>query len=490
MLKSYIKRILELMFLIIRKDSTSLKELSEELQTSKRTIKEDIIRLNRLINEQFSIKEFIVSNRSGVITINPLYQKDALKYSYAFKLAILKSSVSFNYCVLLTTHATITKDELLNSLYISDSYLSKQTHQLNTFFTQFGIRIASTHEQYFLTGDELAIRLFSYIFLQDSFQSMEWPFKETSMEEIHQLIPAEIYSTSSQRSNTKKSSLYILYAILQLRIRSGNFIQWNNMCEFSPLLELIQENYDVGTIFYQNGFGAIPKEHLSAELLSFNILSRIFISDIISTNRKIDLGNIFLTTNHPLCSLSKAVYNKIYTLDPRVSSPEKKALYTYYFTIFMLFHNFVGHTMDAFLQLFIPVPIYHHHAKKNDSQMLQIHFELAQLLSDKSQTVLMSSLVYALADSEKQPKINIYLQMTKNFAAVYFVKNRIQALFNSNNILIVSDYAKADLVITDTLELSDRKKEIFYLDSISNEERWDVLLHLIQRKASQAIRNL
>ena len=91
----------------------------------------------------------------------------------------------------MVTHSSIDKNELIKVLYISEHYLVKITKQLNNFFKIFDIVIVSIKGIYQLTGNELSIRVFSFIFLQDSFQELAWPFSKISLEEIKKVYPMD-----------------------------------------------------------------------------------------------------------------------------------------------------------------------------------------------------------------------------------------------------------------------------------------------------------
>ncbi|UYX97986.1 helix-turn-helix domain-containing protein [Enterococcus faecalis] len=184
MFPSYLTNELEILFYIVKRAHTSLNEISSNLKISKRTVKENLIKINQEFEDTYQIQHFIVSNNNGIVCVNPAYRKSAVEYAYTLKLNLLKNNVQFNYCVQLVTHSSIDKNELIKVLYISEHYLVKITKQLNNFFKIFDIVIVSIKGIYQLTGNELSIRVFSFIFLQDSFQELAWPFSKISLEEI------------------------------------------------------------------------------------------------------------------------------------------------------------------------------------------------------------------------------------------------------------------------------------------------------------------
>lgn len=95
---------------------------------------------------------------------------------------------------------------------------------------------------------------------------------------------------------------------------------------------------------------------------------------------------------------------------------------------------------------------------------------------------LLSQLLYTLSVSEKKVQVRIYLQIIKDFYASYFIKTRLSSLYNTNAISITEDFTNADIIITDSFEKATSNQDIFYLDSIENEESWHELTEFIQQK--------
>lgn len=77
--------------------------------------------------------------------------------------------------------------------------------------------------------------------------------------------------------------------------------------------------------------------------------------------------------------------------------------------------------------------------------------------------------------------------MSKVFTAVYVIENRIQTIFNSDNIIFTNNFYEADIVITDTFEKKSTDQILFYLDSINSSDRWVDLISLIQQKFLEKI---
>ncbi|WP_420911968.1 helix-turn-helix domain-containing protein [Listeria grandensis] len=135
-----------------------------------------MVRINQSFDQYLTMKDFITSDNTGTIRVNQQYEKKAVECSYILKLKLLKLVVIFNYAVLLTTRSVITKQEVLDLLFISESYFTKLTYKLNTFLKPYHIKIIISDNKVSLEGNEVFIRLFSYIFLSGFFSGFRMAF--------------------------------------------------------------------------------------------------------------------------------------------------------------------------------------------------------------------------------------------------------------------------------------------------------------------------
>ncbi|MBS7576941.1 MULTISPECIES: helix-turn-helix domain-containing protein [unclassified Enterococcus] len=478
MIPNYLKRELLVLFFIINKKDTSLNEVSEEFGISKRLAKSTLLTINDHFVDYLALENFFVSTNHGSIYVNDAFKNSAVNYAYLLKLSLLQTNICFNYCIILITNYKIQKDDLLDQLFISDIYLAKLTAQLNRYFKSFKFKIVISEGYYSLKGDEVNIRLFSYLYLQDSFQDLEWPFTTISLDEIKEEIPKEILKADEKKSNTKKRSLYILYAILKIRINGDFFIILHESKDFQDLLNLIKNNFDIALIFKRNIFKIASEEKILTEILYFNFLARIFIADVVPTKQKIAMGKIFSQSANPYCTLSVKIINQIQYSKLGNLPLHHRYLCIYFLTIFNTFYGLVNTSYDTLTDLFIPNITYYLTIK--NKMMDAIKTGVTSIIHDKKQAHLVSSLLYSLYRSEIKTSLKIYLQMTKDFTADYFITNRLQNLFNAKNIQITTDYISADLIITDTLERSEKGTLIFFLNDVNNEQSWDELLVLVQ----------
>ncbi|MGK0550618.1 helix-turn-helix domain-containing protein [Enterococcus faecalis] len=487
MIPCYLRKELNILFSIVKKKETSLKELANSLDISKRVVKDNLNKINHAFAEIFSMSDFIVSNQAGVICINLNYKQHAVEYAYQLKLNLLQKNLLFNYCVQLVTHSKISKEELLKTLYISDQYLAKLTQQLNDFFKEYNLTIVASHGTYQLQGEELTIRIFSYIFLQDAFQELEWPFSHVDQASIEKNVNIEELPPSPQPFKPYKRALLILYAILQLRISNHQLLTKPPTHELLAFLELIRSYSDMTLVFNQEVFKNLSPEEQTLEQLYFNFLARIFLPFIVSQKQKKELGQLFFQSAHPYCITAKKILQQAAPLLMQWQSKDTLFFYLYYLTIFEAWYSLVGNNYTKYLKLYLPEPSFH--KPVNNAYFDAIQTSVANIIKPMDHIVFISCLLYTLTVSEKKPCLTIYLQIIKDFSADYFIKNRLSALYNQQAICIIDDEAAADLIVTDTYEKALSNKTIFYLDSIENEESWYELTELIQQMYREKLRS-
>ncbi|PTO37875.1 M protein trans-acting positive regulator, partial [Enterococcus mundtii] len=153
-------------------------------------------------------------------------------------------------------------------------------------------------------------------------------------------------------------------------------------------------------------------------------------------------------------------------------------LFNYYITLFNTFYFLVGDVLDCFNDLFVPSWSFHSDVK--NEYMSIIETNLSSLALNEKHKNYLSNQLYTLLTSEMKSEVRIYLYLSKDFTASFFIENQLRHLFNEKQIMITDNYSLSDIVITDTLERSTANKKIFYLESLDNETRWKELLFLIQ----------
>ncbi|EOA3011345.1 helix-turn-helix domain-containing protein [Enterococcus faecalis] len=475
MIPDYLTKEFRVLFFIISKNKTSINEISRTLRLSKRSVKEELLTINNHFEEFLKIKNFIQSDKTGVIQVHLNFKNTALENASNLKLLLLKNCVTFNYTMLLITRTSLTRNNILKELFISPSYLNKLTKQLNTFFSPFGFRINYMDEKHCLIGNEINIRLFSFLFLQDSFQDIEWPFSELPIENIRiKVLKKGLYGPS----NIQKRALCTLYAIWQMRMKQHQYVTHPKSQFIHSILVLIKENLDITKIFRNDNYHYLDYDIKELETQYFNFFSHILISDIIPNTKKIGLGKIFEKKGSFFSNVRNIFAESSSIFNNPISNSDK---YTYlYYIILLCTLNFLSegaiYNFTNLINSQLPS-----HLKIDNAYMNVNKHKYTFLITDNSYLQLLSSFLYNLYSSQIKTEVKIYLQMSKDFTASFIIENKLSNLYNNNEIIITDNYSLADIVVTDSLDRNSLNKNIFYFDSISNEERWKELLFFIQQ---------
>lgn len=307
-LSKHSQREIDVLFYILGKKETTVREISQFFDVSIHLAKRTIVSINQRFESEFGKSNFINSNNFGVIKVNNVYHKQAFTDINIFKLAILKENVTFNLCTSLLTNPKVSRKDLISTLYISDIYLDKQIHKLREYLKIFNITIEVSSGSYNLAGSEYNIRIFSFIFLSQSFQNIEWPFNSLSLNQVKEALNQKKFEHISDKTDIQKYSLFYLYAIFENRIKSGNIINDYGSPEDEQILGGIFERLDISTFQEINMADIFNKPSVpSSELRHFLFLILISSPDIMSVYGKKVIGNYLVSLKGPYNDLAKKV---------------------------------------------------------------------------------------------------------------------------------------------------------------------------------------
>ncbi|WP_213497094.1 helix-turn-helix domain-containing protein [Lactococcus formosensis] len=480
LLPNYLQRELRIIYFILGKDSTSISEISKKFSISKRLVKHSIININSHFTDLLHKKFFIQSNNLGIISINPHYKKTSLLDVNTLKLKLLKENSLFKLCLILITNTSISREKIIKNLYISDIYLDKLIHSLRKYLLTYNIFIKSTKKVFYLTGEEIYIRIFSYIFLFTSFNEIEWPFDSLSKPFIEEKI-SELNISSEIVSQNNPSLLY-LYSIFYLRNSNGRIL--------SRYIS-IEEEYILNDIYQLLSEVNLDKKFNlnfsintnSVEINYFIFLLLLTSSDILTSTLKKKLGSFFLNSNHPYCILTKNIMtiNLNKDISPEITYYEKQIAYI--LTITLIASYIMEEVAIHFIYLLTMDHIPYLDIKEKNTEYFS-HFKERNknIAIGKNQLFIISKLFQSSFFSQIKTNLQIFIKITKDISASEHINYKIHQLYNKESIKFTENYEKADIIITDTLDSRIERTNIFYLDSINNIDAWNELLSLITKE--------
>jgi hypothetical protein len=199
--------------------------------------------------------------------------------------------------VLLGTRGKTSLKQLQQDMLLEESTFYRVKSAANKFVKPFGFEVVTDKQSdVSFSGDEIAIRMFLYALLTDSYQSIEWPFERFTQDEMTSLLDWNTQHYLTQNSNTKNSLIYFMYAIMFIRtgLVDNDLISDEHDIE---IMRYLQDKKDFTDVFSKDISSRLNPEYVEQERLLFNFFTRIFISDLIPPQNKFDLGAEFLKLN-------------------------------------------------------------------------------------------------------------------------------------------------------------------------------------------------
>ncbi|EIO3401294.1 helix-turn-helix domain-containing protein, partial [Listeria monocytogenes] len=346
---------LTLFNLVYRETSLNNTYLSEKISISPRSVNRYIHTLNDEIFSLCNKNDFLQVDGLTYYKINAKYSnQEALDTFYCLKLFYLKKSLSFELIVKLGTQGKTLLSDLIVELSVSASYLLRVIKKISILLQKFDFTInIDKFNRLTLSGDEKKIRTFLFTLLSDSFQNIEWPFKNISRIEIQKIMTAGSVSSLKQLEDSRKE---LLFAIIYTRVSSKRYIK-----KPDPYIEDIfnilskTENTNIPPIS-ANFIG--QSENQAIEILYYNFMVSVFISNTLSTSWKQNIGEQIYHKNHEVIKFCKGLINAIQEEKQVQLDIADKHIELYKFVLFYVLLLDFQLDSSPFLTLTFPTPNY------------------------------------------------------------------------------------------------------------------------------------
>ncbi|EAD3730168.1 hypothetical protein EHS75_15320, partial [Listeria monocytogenes] len=319
-------------------------------------------------------------------------------------------------------------------LSVSASYLLRVIKKISILLQKFDFTInIDKFNRLTLSGDEKKIRTFLFTLLSDSFQNIEWPFKNISRIEIQKIMTAGSVSSLKQLEDSRKE---LLFAIIYTRVSSKRYIK-----KPDPYIEDIfnilskTENTNIPPIS-ANFIG--QSENQAIEILYYNFMVSVFISNTLSTSWKQNIGEQIYHKNHEVIKFCKGLINAIQEEKQVQLDIADKHIELYKFVLFYVLLLDFQLDSSPFLTLTFPTPNYNFNI--NNSAMKAVKNIYNNYLENEVITPFLKfklrndsymkfsySIAYNFWTSLDKPKLHIYLQVLKDFTARDIIKKRISS---------------------------------------------------------------
>ena len=445
--------------------------LALKLSQSKRYIKDLIKELKDDVVYHLDSTLNIEIGFTGEITITPHTPNDILHFFYALKLAYLELTSEFKLLHLFLQKQVLSIESISIYLFVSPSYARKIIKKMNSFFKSFQFQIAEEKNRYELKGNELSIRLFLYVVMNDTYQSIPWPYKS-------KYFPDSI---------DYQQPLHIMLTILNSRKGQKERVPALNKKSAWIIAHMKETYYFIPhlknqNIYFNNSLNQVViEEH-------FIFFTHIFAPQVVPTEVKLALGEKFLNTSTDII-FSKTLSHRIIEHFQLDYEKEKKYLLAYYLTVLEGFYDLMQETTILFENLVFPPLQYSLLFEK--SYVKEIMEVFQNFLSEERHEELLNnyklqqyfcSLIYTILQIEKPPVVRIFLYITNALTAQDLIRTRLEIIYNAKTVLFVSSFEQADLVVTDSLNFGQGiETEIFSFNTILKEDQWSLLLQKINQ---------
>lgn len=116
---------------------------------------------------------------------------------------LIRESLGFKFLERIFFDESLTNNELVNDLFISQSTLNHLAKIIDEKLKSYGLRLESS--PYKITGDEHFIRSFYARYFVEAYTSNEWPFESLEKDVIDNILPSAVdyYQSTSEVMNYK-----------------------------------------------------------------------------------------------------------------------------------------------------------------------------------------------------------------------------------------------------------------------------------------------
>ncbi|MGO2084264.1 helix-turn-helix domain-containing protein [Vagococcus sp.] len=475
MLKLTKEKDLYTLYLLSYFDKTSLIELSELLYIPTRTVKEGINRLNQTFMSKDNPEKLIISNHKGDIYFNKHYDSKKILIINQIQLHYLKESPVFNLLVLLANYYQLSTQEVCDKLFISESYLRKLVKVINRAISRYSFRLRREKNFYFFDGNELNIRLFLYHVVKDTYQNIEWPF-ETKVPSSFQLTDSSDKAefNTLYPSTSRKNSIAMFILINDVRVKNNKEIDIHFSNTLKDILKIILCNNHSLNLFKNKLLSEETSPKTENDQLAFSFLTHLHSASNVTDNEKRNIARQLLEHDSEYVQLAATIIEKSSTaLDVNISYADF-LIQIYHLVYYFVIHLIVG---DIWFDIRNLIPLYPTSVRGSitdtETQTIMILIEkemktsfLKDIFTNRKSYSRFVHFLSHLLKSYKQEKIAIKLNFSKNVSYSFLIQKKLKAYFSSDLIQFTNHIERADLIITDSLDIYDEKTETFLLTSI------------------------
>lgn len=477
---------LDILLLLSNEETVDTSFLMEHFNVPRTTLKKAIADLNTDFENSDDFDCQILQNKNYQYFIHSATNTPILTNYYQLKFNYLQESLHFQLLTLLITTPRQTVYEIGTQLNISTSYCYRIFKDLNLFLSKFTLSIVIDKQTNIVAfnGKEHIIRTFCFLLLDEAFPITEWPFTHITKEKLTAQLTRRPLSKLEALPLTQRNRLLKLIAINDLRVKKNKYISMDN----SQFLDI--SNLLIDDNLYKEEIIAnyrLPEQTKNTELFFFNLLERVFISDIFPKENKLAIGKVIATSSSSFLAdinLLEADFSETFHLS---KTEDIKYEFLYYLTIYKLFLKFIDIQVDSFLAIsdryainFFDNP---HIDSTSIQEFLTIFFEDNKaIISEKGAQLNFEStcyILYSLLQVYSDTKLSIYFQLSKNLLTERILVQKIKDFFNPSSLTITENIADSTIIISDMIDTEIPGKKYFYI--YNEHQREELMLFILNQ---------
>lgn len=456
---------------IIQNGATTLSNIEDEIGKDQSTIRKKIELLNETI-QQLGYKELTLTIRNGKIIIDNFnYEKHSALSSRLCE-HFISMSTTYEVIQTLLKNPTISKDELIATIHISESYLNKILKKMNDALAPANMTISSKNKFYHFEGsiaNWIHLIYYSHIFF------------------------SQVTSTSPQGNNTiahKISDPFVMYQNLLIKAMS-HFI------DTSKMIGRDEENFMATLIdVLENEENILVKKndsnHLKLLYYFFSCMTYNFFQH--DTQRKLMSQKIIAAfdshASHFFIRETMFITNSIY------HHKDKRADSYFEMVYFCFMKQLEFSLLDPTIQtIFMTTDKY----TKKDKLIIEENFSAFKIkiltlkLSPHTKDMLtandnsiLKQLYLLQANETAQTKpLNIFFSLNAGLSFLLYLKYKIVNFFSADAIQFIQTYHHADIIVADHYWNTHDSQGVLYLVNPQVTSHIDNLLDFILKQLIQ-----
>ncbi|WP_225550128.1 helix-turn-helix domain-containing protein [Enterococcus sp. S22(2020)] len=423
-----------------------------------------------------------------------VFDKDdsTLTIYHRLKLVYLKESLHFQLLSLLLTSSPQSIQKLSSKLVISPSYCYRIIRELNRQLIPFKLNISHMKktENMEILGHEQTLRIFSFILLNEAYQTIEWPFHHISKNELTSSLHYQKKSHTNLSSPSKLNQVLFYMAITDLRIKNKKRLEKMDD-ELISMMNILKNNIDFleSRKYFTRNYH-LNTENLTNEVIYFNAIFRILIVHAISPYHKQVAGEKIVVSQ---LNFSKNIITITNKLLIEFDLQNTKSIFyesVYFLSIYKIFITLINIDIGSLLKVSYNYPVsyerYNHVKLDAVTSFCEVFLKknpsISSPLFSKKNYIFTCIILNTLLRIYSSSTLKIYFQFSKVFLGERLLSQMIENVFNLSTLQITTDFYQADLIISDSLDtVTDlQNKKCFYFHDVNDKKNWIELFQFIQ----------